>query len=117
MENRIMNSLGFRIGRWLLLFSLAIAFVMSSSARADDPASLYKAKCVACHAADGSGTPVGIKLGAHDLRSADVQKMSEAELTEIISNGKNKMPAYAKTLKPDDVKGLVAFIRSLAAKK
>jgi cytochrome c6 len=117
MENRIMNSLGFRIGRWSLLFSLAIVFVMSSSARADDPASLYKAKCVACHAADGSGTPVGIKLGAHDLRSADVQKLSEAELTEIISNGKNKMPAYAKTVKPDDVKGLVAFIRSLAAKK
>ena|ERR1700722_15921219 len=113
-----MNVLRLRVAHKLLL-TLAIAFFLSSSssARADDSASLYKAKCVACHGPDGAGTPVGTKLGAHDLRSADVQKMSDAELTEIITNGKNKMPAYAKTLKPDDVKGLVAFIRSLAAKK
>jgi mono/diheme cytochrome c family protein len=95
----------------------AITFLVGLSTRADDSGIVYKAKCVACHAADGSGTPVGTKLGAHDLRSADVQKMSDAELTEIITNGKNKMPAYAKTLKADDIKGLVAYIRSFAAKK
>jgi mono/diheme cytochrome c family protein len=111
-----MNALRLRVVHKLLL-ALAITCFLSSSARADDSATLYKAKCAACHGPDGAGTPVGAKLGAHDLRSADVQKMSDAELTEIITNGKNKMPAYAKTLKPDDVKGLVAFIRSLAAKK
>ena len=114
-----MNCLEFRTTRTLFSvagFVLGAALLLSSSARANDPASLYKAKCVACHAADGSGTPAGVKLGSHDLRSADVQKMSDAELTEIISKGKNKMPAYAKTLTPEDVKGLVAFIRSLAAK-
>jgi mono/diheme cytochrome c family protein len=113
-----MNLLRLRVAHGLL-WGLAITFFLSSSssARADDSATLYKAKCAACHGPDGAGTAVGTKLGAHDLRSADVQKMSDAELTEIITNGKNKMPAYAKTLKPDDVKGLVAFIRSLAAKK
>jgi mono/diheme cytochrome c family protein len=111
-----MNLLRLRVAHSLLL-GLAITFFLSSSARADDSATLYKAKCAACHGPDGAGTAVGTKLGAHDLRSPDVQKMSDAELTEIITNGKNKMPAYAKTLKPEDVKGLVAFIRSLATKK
>ena len=111
-----MNYLGFRLGYLRLCFGLAVMFLPSATVKADDAAALYKAKCIACHAADGSGTSVGTKLGAHDLRSVDVQKMSDAELTGIITNGKNKMPGYAKTLKPDDVKGLVAFIRSLAAK-
>ena len=79
---------------------------------------LYKAKCVSCHGADGSGnTPMGKKLGVHDFRSGEVQKLTDAELTEIISKGKNKMPGYEKSLKADEIKGLVAHIRSFAGKR
>ena len=28
----------------------------------------------------------------HDLRSADVQKQTDAQLTEIVTNGKSPMP-------------------------
>jgi mono/diheme cytochrome c family protein len=111
-----MSCLVFRMGQ-RLFFSCAFVFLLSISTRADDSASLYKAKCVACHAADGSGTAVGQKLGAHDFRSADMQKMSDAELTGIIAKGKNKMPAYEKTLKADEIKSLVTYIRSLGEKK
>jgi mono/diheme cytochrome c family protein len=31
--------------------------------------------------------------------------------------GKNKMPAYSKTLKPEEIKGLVAYVRELGGKK
>jgi hypothetical protein len=55
---------------------------------------------------------VGKKMGAHDFQTAEVQKMSDAELTDIITNGKNKMPKYG-SLKPEDIKGLVAYIRTL----
>jgi cytochrome c553 len=37
----------------LLLFALMLVF--SVPAQAQDAASVYKSKCVACHAADGSG--------------------------------------------------------------
>lgn len=78
----------------------------------------YKSKCAMCHGADGSGnTPTGKKLGAHDFRSGEVQKLSDAELTEIIAKGRNKMPAYEKSLKADEIKGLVAYIRSFTGKK
>ena len=44
-------------------------------------------------------------MGAHDFTLADVQKMSDAELTDIITNGKNKMPKYGQSLKPEEIKG------------
>src|ERR1700692_4513383 len=93
--------------------AIAAVFVRSLSAHAQNASeALYKSKCAACHGADGTGSSMGKKMGAHDFTSAEVQKMSDAELTDTITNGKNKMPKYA-SLAPEDVKGLVAYIRSL----
>jgi cytochrome c6 len=78
---------------------------------------LYKSKCAACHGPDGSGSAVGQKLGAHDFHSGVVQKQSDGDLTGIIANGKNKMPSYSKTLKADEIAGLVGYIRSMGAAK
>ena len=98
----------------VLTFATVLAAVLTIplSARAQDAAALYKSKCAGCHGADGTGSPMGKKLGVHDFTSPDVQKMSDAELADIIKNGKNKMPKYA-SLTPDEVKGLVAYIRTL----
>lgn len=75
---------------------------------------LYKTKCAGCHGADGRGeTSMGKANKIRDLGSADVQKQTDDELAGIISTGKGKMPAYAKSLKPEQVKDLVAYIRSL----
>lgn len=81
-------------------------------------AALYKTKCAACHAPDGHGdTAAGKKLGVHDFASPEVQKESDDELAAIIAKGKNKMPAYEKSLKPEEIKDLVAQVRSLAKQK
>jgi cytochrome c6 len=103
-----------RIDTTLLTIATAFAVVLSLplSVRAQDASALFKSKCAGCHAADGTGSSMGKKMGAHDFTSADVQKMSDAELTDIITNGKNKMPKYG-SLKPEEVKGLVAYIRTL----
>jgi len=89
--------------------------VLGGSARAQGAdAATYKTKCAACHGPDGKGdTSIGKTNKIRDLGSADVQKQSDAELTTIIADGKGKMPAYGKSLKADQVKELVAFIRSL----
>ncbi|HXC43279.1 MAG TPA: cytochrome c [Candidatus Dormibacteraeota bacterium] len=94
--------------------AIAIVFVLSLLAHAQNASeALYKSKCAACHGADGTGSATGKKMGAHDFTTADVQGMSDAELSTIITNGKNKMPAYGKSLKADDIKGLVVYIRTL----
>jgi cytochrome c6 len=89
--------------------------VLSVAARAQGAgAATYKTKCAGCHGPDGKGdTSIGKTNKIRDLGSADVQKQSDAELTTIIADGKGKMPAYGKSLKADQVKELVAFLRSL----
>jgi cytochrome c6 len=84
----------------------------------NDADKIYKKNCVLCHAADGSGSSAsGKTLGAKDLRSELVQKETDVELANFITQGKGKMPAFGKKLKPEDIKQLVAFIRALPQKK
>ena len=93
---------------------ISLGFVASSSARAQSASeTLYKSKCSMCHGADGTGSATGKKMGAHDFTAAEVQGMSDAELSTIITNGKNKMPAYGKSLKAGDIKGVAAYIGTL----
>ncbi|MGA9967586.1 MAG: c-type cytochrome [Terriglobales bacterium] len=103
-----------RINFQVFTFATALAVVLTLplSVHAQDASTLFKSKCAACHGADGTGSPMGKKMGVHDFTSADVQKMSDTELADIITNGKNKMPKYA-SLSPEEVKGLVAHIRTL----
>jgi mono/diheme cytochrome c family protein len=100
-----------RAGIFLCLIALALPAGLRAQS---DVAKVYKTNCVLCHAADGSGnSPSGKALGAKDLASSEVQKKSDAGLTEVITKGKGKMPAFAAKLKPEDIKQLVAFIRAL----
>ncbi len=92
--------------------ALAVVLVLPLSAHAQG-ADLFKSKCAACHGADGTGSKMGTTMGAHDFTTAEVQKMSDADLTGIITNCKNKMPKYGEKLKPEEIKSLVAFIRTL----
>jgi mono/diheme cytochrome c family protein len=103
-----------RINFKVFSFATALAVVLSLSlpAHAQSATDLFKSKCAGCHGADGTGSAMGKKMGAHDFTTADVQGMSDAQLTDVITNGKNKMPKYA-SLKPEDIKGLVAYIRTL----
>jgi mono/diheme cytochrome c family protein len=95
-----------------------LVFVVSPVVRADgDAAKLYKTNCVLCHAADGSGSsPSGKALKAKDLGSSDVQKDTDAQITEALTKGKGKMPAFGAKLKPEDIQQLVAYVRTLAKK-
>jgi mono/diheme cytochrome c family protein len=100
-----------------LFFALIITFSFCALVRGDDSASTFKAKCVMCHAADGSGnTPAGKATKARDFASPEVQNLTDAQLHDIITNGKDKMPAYKGKLTDDQITGLVAYIRGLAKK-
>ena len=99
----------------ILFFVTAVA---ATPARGDDAAGLFKTKCAACHGPDGKGeVAMGKKLGARDLASAEVQKQTDAQLTEVTTKGKNKMPAYGDKLSKEQIAQLVAYIRELAKKK
>ncbi len=97
-----------------LLLSIAFPIAMHAQSNA---AKIFNTNCVLCHSADGSGnSATGKALHAKDLRSDEVQKLSDAELAEAINKGKGKMPAFGAKIHPDDVTKLVTYIRDLAKK-
>jgi mono/diheme cytochrome c family protein len=82
-----------------------------------DSARLFKSKCVLCHAEDGSGnSPSGKALKAKDLRLPETRQKSDAEIADVITKGRNKMPAFGHSLKPEQIQQLVTYIRQLAKK-
>jgi mono/diheme cytochrome c family protein len=96
--------------------ALAVAVIVCAPAKADDKsAALYKQKCATCHGADGKGdTPAGKSMKVRSLADPEVTTMTDDELAGAIEKGKGKMPAYGKSMKPDEIKTMVAYIRSLA---
>jgi cytochrome c6 len=102
-----------------VMLAFVVALVLSSAARAQgNGEKLYNAnKCASCHGPDGSATvPAGKALKARDFHSPEVKGQSDAELTAVITTGKNKMPAYGKQLKPAEIAELVAYTRALGKK-
>ncbi|HSP34348.1 MAG TPA: cytochrome c [Thermoanaerobaculia bacterium] len=97
--------------------TLAILAVcaLALPAFAEDGAALFKARCAGCHAADGSASPMGKKLGAKPLGSPEIQKLSDADITTAITTGKGKMPPF-KSLTAEQVKSLVTAIRAFGKK-
>jgi mono/diheme cytochrome c family protein len=77
----------------------------------------FKTTCVMCHGQDGTGTPTGKALKAPDLHSQAVQKMTDAQIMEQISNGKNNMPPFKNTLTKDQIQALAKYIRTFGRKK
>jgi mono/diheme cytochrome c family protein len=77
----------------------------------------FRTKCAMCHGQDGGGSEVGKSMNIPDLRSQAVQKLPDAELAQIISNGKAGMPSFKNSLSEDQIHGVVTHIRSLVAKK
>ena len=101
----------------LLVILLGGATCPSGLFAQNDPAALFKSKCVMCHGEDGSGnTPSGKALKAKDLRSEETQKKSDADLTEVITKGRNKMPAFGQKLKPEQIQQVVGYIHHLSKK-
>jgi len=93
---------------------LAFAIVFSICAMAQSGADIFKSKCAMCHGPDGKGqTAMGKTLNLRDLGSTEVQSQSDADLTNIITNGKGKMPKYDGKLTKDQITEVVKHIRTL----
>jgi mono/diheme cytochrome c family protein len=103
-----------KIAMLILTLAVALFVLIPSLSWAQDGAALYKSKCAACHGPNGEGKPA---VKAPALKSEEVKKMSDEDLTDAIANGgKSKKATHAfanKGVTPDQIKALVAHIRDL----
>jgi mono/diheme cytochrome c family protein len=96
----------------MLVMTIAVALfilIPNLSWAADDGATIYKAKCAACHGVDAAGKPAA-KIPA--LVSDEIRKTSDDDLAKSVTE-KAKHPGMVKSLPPDQVKMVVSYIRSL----
>ena len=98
----------------MLVMTIAVALfiLIPNLSWADDGATIYKAKCAACHGADAAGKPAA-KIPS--LNGDDAKKLSDADLAKAITE-KPKHAGVAKSVTPDQVKMVVANIRELQKK-
>jgi cytochrome c6 len=107
----------------LLLLFVGLTLFVASIARAnpspDSAASsaTFRTKCAVCHGPDGGGSEVGKSMNVPDLRSEAVQKRLDAELAQIISDGKGGMPPFKSSLSEAQIHDLVSYVHSLRPKK
>src|ERR1700722_18013465 len=66
----------------------------------------FRRKGAMCHSQDGGGSEVGKSMNVPDLRLPAHQKLPDAELAQVISNGKGGMPSFKNSLSPDEVRAL-----------
>ena len=76
-------------------------------------AAIYKTRCAMCHGVTGLGdTPAGKMFKAASLKDPMVTTKSDEELTTIIKNGKDKMPAWKDKLTDEQIKSVLLYIRT-----
>src|SRR5665213_745401 len=94
------------------------------SAFTGDTTQNWNSNCAACHGKDGKGaTMMGKKLQIKDLTDPKVQDaLTDADATKdikegITDNGQPKMKAFGDKFSGDEVKDLVAQVRSFKPAK
>jgi len=77
----------------------------------------FSSLCAPCHGKAGKGdgpAAAGFNPRPRDFTDAKFwQERTDQQLIESITNGKNMMPAFGSQLKPEQIKALVTYLRTL----
>src|SRR5271163_4033894 len=98
----------------IIFTTLALAGLSAASGLAASSAA-YDKGCKSCHGADGTPNPAVakmMKVDMKDLKSADVQGLSGADIKAIVTGGKGKMTPVA-SVTGASADNVAAYVKSL----
>ena len=109
---------------WALFILMAIWMLFLAPAFAADGKEIYTKSCATCHGPAGKGdgaAAAALNPKPQDLTNkANMSKLDDAYMSNIIAKGGSAvgksplMPPFNGQLKDQDVKNVIAYIRSLA---
>jgi len=104
------NSLLYRLCRTLLAVAATIGVVAEAGA-ADffNGRNVYQQHCQSCHGANGQSLDAGMP----DFSRGESLFASDIELFERIRGGVGAMPAYRGILEDEEIRDVIAYMRSL----
>ena len=94
---------------------LCLSISVASAADAKSGQATYDKACKACHGADGAANPAIAKVmnvEIRDLKSPEVQALSDEDFKKIITAGKGKMRPVA-SVSGADLDNVTAYVHSL----
>jgi mono/diheme cytochrome c family protein len=104
----------------IAFIALGLLAASAVSSHAADARENWEKNCAACHGKDGTAnTKMGMKLNAKNLTDPKVQaaftdeKATQSIKEGVKENGKTTMKAFGDKLTDDEIKALVAYVRSL----
>jgi len=101
-----------KLVKTVALGAVVLGLTASTAFAADSSADLFEQKCAMCHGENGAG-----KGKVPALSLAEVQQKSDAEFKTAIEKGvktdKGMMPGNGSKLAPEQIDGLVKYVRSL----
>jgi mono/diheme cytochrome c family protein len=77
---------------------------------------IFEKKCAACHYADSDAKKIGPGLKGISKRgtfTVNNEKVTDETLKAWIENGDNLMPPFKDVLEPDQIKDVVAYVKTL----
>ena len=111
----------YQVGLCLILSAVQLQFLHAQNLPDDHDAtttpapgrSIFNSSCAGCHGLDGRGSDKAINIST----DTEVQHLSDAQLSSIISNGVpgGGMPAF-RTLTDAQVRDVVGYLRTLQGK-
>jgi mono/diheme cytochrome c family protein len=88
-------------------FACAAGFAQSSGE------AVYKEKCLTCHGPSGlASSGFGQIMKVKPVTDPEVKKLTEAEMIEMVRNGRGKMQAYKGELTDAQIRGSVDHFRA-----
>ena len=98
--------------------------VSYNQANADQPApvndemaaskKIFNEKCAKCHKETGEGGEVDSDFGKFkvpNLKAEKIAALDDKKYTRVIEEGDDEMPGFKKELKPEEIAGLIKYIR------
>ncbi len=93
------------------MFAVAIIATMAMPLFAADGAANYKSKCAGCHGVDGAKTIPA--LGVKPLNTPAVKSMGAAGVTNVVTKGQGKMPAFGGKLSGEEISAVAKYVLTL----
>jgi cytochrome c6 len=69
-------------------------------------ASIYRNRCITCHGANG-------RMGNNGAKKLPESELNVAQRAEVVTHGRNIMPAFEDMLTPEEIQAVAEFTMTL----
>ena len=90
----------------LALLAAAGCSGQGGGAKAESGLSVFHTRCSRCHGADGRGNAV------FNTPTLPISKLTEEEMVQVITKGRNKMPSFSLELQPEQIQAVAKYIKN-----